>query len=176
MIINKPKFWDKKKGFLSTILYPFSFLFFIFSKLRKLIVKPIYFNIPVICVGNIYIGGTGKTPFSIFLAQELKKLGKKAVIVRKYYKNHFDEHNLIKEANPDFILCKNRVIGIREAESKKYDVVILDDGFQDIKIKKDLNIICFNEKQQVGNGMLIPSGPLREKLSSLINADIIWNY
>ena len=54
-----------------------------------------------------------------------------------------------------------------------FDTVILDDGFQDVRIKKDMNIICFNQNQLIGNGLTLPSGPLREKLSSLKNADVI---
>ena len=72
-MFNKPKFWDNKISFVSIILYPLSFLFFILSKLRKIVIRPIKFNIPIICVGNIYIGGTGKTPTSIYLAEEFLK-------------------------------------------------------------------------------------------------------
>ena len=63
--------------------------------------------------------------------------------------------------------------GIKEAEKKKFDSVILDDGFQDYKIKKDINILCFNQNQLIGNGLIVPSGPLRENISSLRNANII---
>ena len=172
-MFNKPQFWDKKISLISIILYPLSFLFFILSKFRKIVIRPIKFNIPIICVGNIYIGGTGKTPTSIFLAEEFFKKGKKPVIVRKYYKRHADEHDLIKENFSNLILCKNRKEGIQEAKKKLHDIVILDDGFQDYTIKKDLNIVCFNQNQLIGNGFLIPSGPLRENLHSLNDADII---
>ena len=69
-------------------------------------------------MGNIYIGGTGKTPTSILLANELLKLKKNPVILRKFYKNQLDEHNLIKHYFKDLILNKNRVNGILEAEKK----------------------------------------------------------
>jgi tetraacyldisaccharide 4'-kinase len=131
------------------------------------------FHIPIICVGNIYIGGTGKTPTSILLAKELLKIGKKPVILRKFYKNHADEHNLIKENFKSLILCESRINGIRKAEKDGFDSIILDDGFQDYKIKKDLNIICFNQNQLIGNGLVLPAGPLRESLSSLNAAHII---
>ena len=118
MKIYKPKFWDKKISLVSIILYPLSFLFFILSKLRKIVIRPIKFKIPIICVGNIYIGGTGKTPTSIFLAKEFFKKGKKPVIIKKYYKKHADEHGLIKENFSNFILSKNRKEGIQEAKKK----------------------------------------------------------
>ena len=173
MKLSKPKFWNKKNSFFSFLLFPISLIIIFIIFLKKLLTNPIKFNIPVICVGNIYIGGTGKTPASIFLAKELLKIGKNPVIVRKYYPEHIDEHGLIKENFKNFILCKNRIDGVREAEEKFFDTVILDDGFQDYKIKKDLNIICFNHNQLIGNGLVLPSGPLRNKMNSLNEANII---
>ena len=97
MRFNKPKFWDKKNSFLSKFFYPFSLLVIFFIFLKKLIIKSKTFNIPIVCVGNIYLGGTGKTPLSILLANELNKKGKKTAIVRKYYSSHEDEYFLIKK-------------------------------------------------------------------------------
>ena len=131
------------------------------------------FNIPVICIGNIYLGGTGKTPASIYIAQELSALGKKPVILRKFYKSHKDEHNLIKENFKNLIINRNRENGIIEAQKMNYDSVILDDGFQDFTVEKDLSILCFNQDQLIGNGLVLPSGPLRDSLSSLKNAEVI---
>ena len=172
MKINKPKFWDLKNNLISFILLPFSLLFLIFILFKKKLTKEIKFKIPIICIGNIYVGGTGKTPVSIFIANELSALGKKAVILRKFYKNHIDEHSLIKANSKNLLLTKKRSVGITEAE-KKFDIVILDDGFQDYNIAKNLNIICFNSNQLIGNGYLFPAGPLREGLSALKKAQII---
>ena len=173
MKLNKPKFWDAKISFISILLFPISLLILIFIFLKKKFTKTIRFNIPIICVGNIYLGGTGKTPTSIFLGNELLELGKKPVILRKFYNDHEDEYNLIKKYFKNLIIKRNRVDGIKEAEKKKFDSVILDDGFQDYKIKKDINILCFNQNQLIGNGLIVPSGPLRENISSLRNANII---
>ncbi len=173
MKFNKPKFWDKKNSFLSKFLLPFSFLVIFFIFLKKLIIKSKTFNIPIVCVGNIYLGGTGKTPLSILLANELNKKGKKTAIVRKYYSSHEDEYFLIKKYFKDLILDKKRESGIKIAEKNDFDIVILDDGFQDYKIKKNLNIICFNQRQLIGNGLVLPAGPLRENLNSLSKADLI---
>ena len=172
MKINKPKFWDLKNNLKSFILLPISLLFLIFILFKKKLTKEIKFKIPIICIGNIYVGGTGKTPVSIFIANELSALGKKAVILRKFYKNHIDEHSLIKANSKNLLLTKKRSVGITEAE-KKFDIVILDDGFQDYNIAKNLNIICFNSNQLIGNGYLFPAGPLREGLSALKKAQII---
>ena len=79
MMFSKPKFWDKKSSFISIILIPISFVFFLIIALKKKITKTYKFKTPIICVGNIYIGGTGKTPTSILLATELSKSEKKNI-------------------------------------------------------------------------------------------------
>ena len=173
MRINKPKFWSKKNNIISLLLFPLSFFLQIILKIKKKITPKHSFNIPVICVGNIYIGGTGKTPFSILIAQELNKLGKKTAIIKKFYKSHYDEHNLINKKNISLFLDKKRNKAILDAEEKGYDFAILDDGLQDYSINKDLNILCFNNDQLVGNGMTIPSGPLREDFKTIKHSQII---
>lgn len=173
MILNKPKFWESKINIFSILLFPLSLIFLLIIFLRKKIIRVKYFNIPIICVGNVYIGGTGKTPASIFLAKELTKCGYNPVILRRYYKDHEDEYELIKKHFKNLILCKKRTVGIKIAEKKRFDSVILDDGFQDYRIKKNLNIICFHQNQLIGNGLVFPSGPLRDKLNSLKDADVV---
>ena len=172
MKILKPKFWQNKLNFFSIILLPFTLLYMVLIKIRKSFSIQKKFKIPLICVGNIYIGGTGKTPLAIKIKNELENF-KKTVVVRKYYKNHKDEHRLIKEKTNSLILNSSRSAAIKEAEENNYDAVILDDGFQDYSIKKDLNILCFNSNQLIGNGLLFPSGPLREGMSSIRDAKII---
>ena len=68
MKLNKPKYWDAKNSLFSILLLPISLIYLIFVLIKRKITRPIRFDIPVICVGNIYIGGTGKTPSSIFLS------------------------------------------------------------------------------------------------------------
>ncbi len=173
MKLFKPKFWKSNKNFFTLLLIPLSLITWIYIILKKTFIQKVKFNIPVICVGNIFIGGTGKTPLSIHIARKLSENGKNPAIVRKYYKSHKDEHKMIISYYNKLILNLNRSKGIYEALEKGYDAVILDDGFQDYKIKKNLSIICFNSNQLIGNGYLFPSGPLRESLGSLRNADIL---
>ena len=173
MKLFKPKFWKSNKNFFTVLLIPLSLITWIYIILKKTFIQKVKFNIPVICVGNIFIGGTGKTPLSIHIARKLSENGKNPAIVRKYYKSHKDEHKMIISYYNKLILNLNRSKGIYEALEKGYDAVILDDGFQDYKIKKNLSIICFNSNQLIGNGYLFPSGPLRESLGSLRNADIL---
>ena len=131
------------------------------------------FQIPVICVGNIYLGGTGKTPLALEIVEVLKRVNKKAAIIRKPYKDHEDEFNLIQSRKATLYKKISRSLAIKEAIKNKLDCVVLDDGFQDRTIHKNLNILCFNEAQWIGNGMTIPSGPLRENFSSLKRCQIV---
>ena len=172
MILNKPKYWDKKIGIISILLFPITIVVLITNFFKKKLTIAKKFNIPIICIGNIYVGGTGKTPTSILLGNELKKLGRNPAILRKFYDAHTDEYNLIKKYFNNLILNKSRLEGIK-SKMHNFDSIILDDGFQDYTIKKNLNIICFNQNQMIGNGMVLPSGPLRESINSLKRANII---
>lgn len=173
MKLIKPNFWDEKIGVLSVLLYPLTLIYILTIFLKKRFTKILKFKIPVICVGNIYLGGTGKTPISILLAKELSKLGEKPSIIRKYYEDHEDEYNLIKNNFDNLIVNKNRQDGLIKAEASGSNVAILDDGLQDFCIRKNLKIVCFNTNQLIGNGLVLPSGPLRESLSSLKDAEIV---
>ncbi len=171
--LYKPKYWDKKISFFSILLLPVSLLVIFYIYLKKRLTKELNFKIPIICVGNIYIGGTGKTPISILLAKELSKIGKKPVILRKFYKSHKDEYNLIKSKLRNLVISNKRVEGLKNIEKCDYNIAILDDGLQDYKIKKNLKIVCFNGNQLIGNGLVLPSGPLRETLSALKKTEIV---
>jgi len=173
MNLKKPNYWDKQIGLISIILLPVTLIVLIIIFLKKKLTKSKKFNIPIVCIGNIYIGGTGKTPTSILLANELSKLRRKPAIIRKYYKDHIDEYNLIKNNAQSLITNENRIEALKEAEISNFDIAILDDGLQDYRIKKNLSIVCFNYNQLIGNGLVLPSGPLRENLLALKNADIV---
>jgi len=173
MKILKPKFWDQNYyTLLSIFLFPFSLLYKLIIFLRKLTITEKKLSIPVVCVGNIYIGGTGKTPISLKICKILKEFNQNPVIIKKNYKNHADEISLIKKYNKILTSAK-RIDAINKAIERKFNFVILDDGYQDLSIKKNLSIICFHGKQKIGNGHLIPAGPLRESLNTLKNCQII---
>ena len=108
MKLNKPKFWDQKKSFFSLVLLPISLLTNLVIFFKKKIIKSKKFNTPIICIGNIYLGGTGKTPLAIFIARELSKIGKKPLIVKKYYKDQRDDHELTKKYFKDVITNPKR--------------------------------------------------------------------
>ena len=173
MSFFKPKFWDKNQvSLLSILLFPIALLIKLLSLFKRSITKTYQCSIPVICVGNIYLGGTGKTPLCIEIFSILKDLNMNPVFIRKKYNSFQDEADLQKQIGPIY-QNKKRIEAIREAIQNKANVAILDDGFQDFSINKNLSIVCFNEKQWIGNGLVIPSGPLREDLSALKRADCV---
>ena len=173
MKFNKPKFWDYPGiSFWSIILYPLSLLFLFASLIIKLLKTQKKFPIPIICVGNIYVGGTGKTPLAIEIFKIIKSSGKNPGFVKKGYDYLFDEIKMLEKIGKTN-LNKSREEAINLLISSEYDVAILDDGFQDFSIKKDFSILCFNSKQLIGNGHIIPSGPLRENFLSIKRADCI---
>jgi tetraacyldisaccharide 4'-kinase len=174
MKLFKPKFWDLKRiSFFALLLMPISCLINFVVFIKNKTTKKLRFNIPIICIGNIYLGGTGKTPLAIKIFNMLKKIGKKPVIIKKFYRDLYDEALLIKDQVKNIEFLASRVESIKSALSKSYNVAILDDGLQDYSIRKDLSIVCFNGDQLIGNGLTIPSGPLRENLNALKNCQIV---
>ena len=173
MKLNKPKFWDyKKPNFLAYILLPLTFPILIRNFFAKSFLKEKFDKIKTICVGNIYIGGTGKTPLSIKINNLIKAQGLKSTVIKKFYNDQSDEQNLIK--NYTNLICKkNRIDALKDAINQNFEFAIFDDGLQEKSINYDLKIICFNNSQWKGNGFLIPAGPLREKIESLKNFDVI---
>tara|TARA_B100002051_G_scaffold104294_1_gene99592 strand:- start:53 stop:985 length:933 start_codon:yes stop_codon:yes gene_type:complete len=173
MNFKKPKFWDDSGlSFWSIILYPFSIIFLLGSSLIKFFKNEKKFPIPIICAGNIYVGGTGKTPLALEIFKIIKSSGKNPAFIKKAYDYLYDEIQMLDKAGKTYS-NRNREEAINSLISDKYDVAILDDGFQDLSIKKDFSILCFNSRQLIGNSFLIPSGPLRESFKSIKRADCI---
>jgi tetraacyldisaccharide 4'-kinase len=144
-------------------------------------IKPYRPKCKVISIGNITLGGTGKTPLTIMVARRMKERGKKTVILtRGYMKDRSsgiaDEPELFKKILEDVpvIVGRDRAASAIRAESLySPDVIILDDGFQHWRLARDLDIVAVNGRDPVGNGYLIPRGILREPVSALARADVI---
>ena len=166
MNLKKPKFWKlKNPNFIAYLLYPISFIIILINSFKNKTEKK-KFKIKTVCIGNIYLGGTGKTSLSIKLNKILNKKNLKSCFIKKFYKNQLDEQKLLKKNGKLFIAPK-RIDAIQQAENENYDIAILDDGLQDNSIKYDVSFVCFNNLNWIGNGMIIPSGPLRENIKSL---------
>jgi len=160
----KPKFWNKDKfSIIALILTPFSYLYWLLFIIKKKFNKKKFFPIKVMCVGNIYLGGTGKTPFAIELLSILKGLGKKPCFVIKNHNLTEDENKLLSKFGSVFT-SSNRGDSVELAHKNGFDIAIMDDGFQDFSLEKNFSFLCFDETLWIGNGLLIPAGPLRESL------------
>ena len=180
-MLKAPKFWYKKKDtYLSNTLYPLSLLFRFGTKIRNVISRKRVFQIPIICIGNIVVGGAGKTPVALKLGSMLKKNGYKPHFVSKGYggietnntlikewhsaQSVGDESLLLSEVAPTWI-GKDRNKSFILAKENGADCIIMDDGFQNPSLQKDFSIIVINGEQGFGNKRVIPSGPLRESIA-----------
>ena len=169
MNLKKPKFWDyKKPNIYAYLLFPITVLIKVLNNLSRKLNK-IKLNkqkIKTICVGNFYIGGTGKTSLSIEINKILRKKNVKSCFIKKDYKNQIDEKKLLRQ-NGKLFSSSKRLTALNKAINENYEVAIFDDGLQDQSINYDLKIVCFNTINWIGNGMTIPSGPLRESFNNL---------
>ena len=175
MKLKKPKFWDyKKPNLLSYFLLPFTLPiiinnFFLKDKKNTKIGQ----NIKKICIGNIYIGGTAKTPLTIKMFQILSKLNFKTATIKKFYQEHTDEQKILAQKTK--LYCsEDRRESLNKAIENDFDVVIFDDGLQDKSINYDLTFVCFNNIKFIGNSFLIPAGPLREKIEKISRYDAVF--
>ncbi|HEY8964495.1 MAG TPA: tetraacyldisaccharide 4'-kinase [Alphaproteobacteria bacterium] len=174
-MVRQPHFWSVKHHPFSVMLTPISWLWTGVSALRAQMIKPYTSSVAVICIGNITAGGTGKTPTAITIAQALQ--GKKVAFLTRGYggkqkrplliqnatdaAQYGDEAILLSRHAPT-IVSKNRVAGLKIAEQQGFDVVIADDGFQNPSFAKTKSILVIDGAIGLGNGSVIPAGPLRE--------------
>ncbi len=180
-MLKAPKFWYLKRDtLLSNSLYPFSLIFRLGTKIRNLISKEKKSKLAIICIGNIVIGGAGKTPVALKIGSMLKEGGYNPNFVSKGYggleknntlvkdwhspKSVGDEPLLLSEIAPTWIgLDRNKSFQL--AIGNGADCIVMDDGFQNPNLQKDFSIIVINGDQGFGNKRVIPAGPLRESIS-----------
>ena len=173
MNLKKPKFWDYKKPNLNAyLLFPIAILISILKTFFQISNKK-KFNIKTICIGNFYLGGTGKTSLCIKINKLLNQRNIKSCFIKKFYKDQIDEQKLLGN-NGKLFLSSKRKDAVKMAENQNYEIAILDDGLQDKTIEYDLSFVCFNNKNWIGNGMTIPAGPLRENFKNIRNYDHIF--
>ena len=188
-----PNFWlepKHKQSFYPYLLYPISIFWMALSKLKIKLTSSYQSPLPVICVGNLTVGGNGKTPTTLKIRSLLGDLGYKPHIVSRGYKARIKGPHLVDPATDTFRevgdealmmasegptwISRNRSAGVKAATSSGANVVVLDDGFQNFSVKKNLSVLVIEASTGFGNGYLIPAGPLREKISSgLKRADMI---
>ena len=170
MSMKRPIFWDSF-NLISFILIPLSLLTIIYNFIKSFSSKK-YFKIKTICVGNIYLGGTGKTPL-VLKINKILKYKFKTVLIKKKYSNQIDEQNILSKYGK--LICSSfRDIALKIAQQKSYQIAILDDGLQEKSLNYDISIACFNSTDLIGNGLVIPAGPLRERISKIMDYDIAF--
>lgn len=181
--MKTPSFWYKPRGALSTLLCPLGFLYGAGGKVLSLFKRPRHFSVPIISVGNIVCGGSGKTPTAIALMQLLRARGYNGVhfVTRGYGGREYgpllvdpsahrpidvgDEPLLLAQHGPTWV-AKKRTTGVTAAIDNGAQIVILDDGHQTKGIHKDISFVVVDLLQGFGNGCVLPAGPLRESLKS----------
>ena len=188
--------WYKKSLWLYLLL-PFSLVFsYLTNRRRRKFVKSKKLSykseIPLIVVGNLTIGGTGKTPLVAYIASELVKKGYKPGLVSRGYGGKFretlhvtndtpvkqtgDEAQILSKLNLPFYIDKNRVRAIKTLEENHdCDVIISDDGLQHYNMNRDIEIVVIDGKRRFGNNLTFPAGPLRESKTRLGSVDFIVN-
>ncbi len=181
------------------LLLPVSLLFWILSTLRRTlyrtgVFKVTYFPAPVIIVGNINVGGTGKTPLVIWLTQYLKKQGYSPGIVSRGYggKDSREPYTVTTRSDPAIVgdepwllahrcqcpvvVNRNRPLAVEHLlENSPCDIVISDDGLQHYALGRNIEIVVVDGQRRFGNGFCLPAGPLRETKGRLKSIDLIVN-
>ena len=175
MKLKKPQFWDyKKPNIIAYFLWPISITLQLLNSFKKIFIsKKKFKNIKTICIGNIYIGGTGKTSLSLKVYEILSQKKFKTCFIKKDYIDQLDEQKILEKKGKLF-KSKKRLFALKNAISENYEVAIFDDGFQDETINYDLKFLCFNNLNWIGNGLTIPSGPLRENFRNIKNCNHIF--
>jgi tetraacyldisaccharide 4'-kinase len=179
------------------VLLPISLIFFLLSSARKQlfslgVLKSYKLPVPVIIVGNISVGGTGKTPLVIWLANQLKQKGFKPGIVSRGYGGSANDvkevfaHSLPNEVGDEPLLIAKHLdcpvfVGVRRVDAAvsllqahpEVNVIISDDGLQHYRLQRDIEIAVLDAQRSFGNALLLPAGPLREAKSRLNKVDAV---
>lgn len=174
--MKTPDYWQSDT-LISKILAPLSVVYGFLTQLRLKIHKSPKATVPVICIGNITAGGTGKTPVSLAIAKMLindvyhpffvtrgygGKIKNVMVNNKKHSAQEVGDEPLLLSAQAPTVVNPNRYEGAQLAIKEGADLIIMDDGFQNPSLKKDLSFLVFDGNYGIGNGKIIPSGPLRE--------------
>ncbi|MGV8936199.1 MAG: tetraacyldisaccharide 4'-kinase [Allorhizobium sp.] len=181
MVSDAPPFWWIKADWRAWALSPFSFVYGQIAGRRMLRGSRQSVAVPVVCVGNFTVGGAGKTPTAISLARAATQKGLKAGFLSRGYGGSLDVTTLV---DPDHhraadvgdeplllarhaltVISRRRVAGARRLVEEGVDIIIMDDGFQSARLVVDYALVVIDTVRGIGNGHLVPGGPVRAPLS-----------
>lgn len=182
-----PRFWFRQRSWAACALRPLSWLWRLVARMKYKAAKPYRSKLPVICVGNVTVGGAGKTPLCIALCRALQTEGitGKPCFLTRGYGGKTGHATVVDNTNTDaaklygdealelarcapVIVARDRAAGLQLAEQQGYDLVIVDDGFQNGSFVKDISILAFDGTTGIGNGLCLPAGPCREPLENAL--------
>lgn len=180
--MRAPDFWHRPGGVLPELLAPLGWAYGAVSQLRFAAARPMQGPVPVLCVGNLVVGGAGKTPVALALGRRLAEKGSNVhFLTRGYggrargplrvdpgrhdYQDVGDEALLLAERCPTWV-SRNRPQGYKGAVEAGADAVIMDDGFQNPSLAKAVSLVVVDGEYGFGNGHVMPAGPLREPVDA----------
>lgn len=188
--MRAPEFWYRSNGPWPKILTPAASLYAAGGALRRAVARPATATVPVVCVGNLVAGGAGKTPVAIALAVLVTEAGAGAAFLTRGYggrlsgpvrvdpANHTahdvgDEPLLLARTAPTWV-ARDRADGAAAAVKDGAEIIIMDDGFQNVGLRQDLRLLVVDGEVGFGNGRVIPAGPLREPIGrGMARADAV---
>lgn len=181
MRLKAPDFWyEDPNDTIAYILRPFGWIYALVGRLQRALTTPFRTTVPVICVGNLTAGGTGKTPLAITIAERLKARGLRVAFLSRGFgadipgamivdaaqdrATDVGDEPLLLAQHAMTVVSPDRPAGARLAVSRGAQVIVMDDGFQNPSLAKDLCFVVVDAAKGFGNGCVIPAGPLRERV------------
>jgi tetraacyldisaccharide 4'-kinase len=179
MPLRTPFWWYRRRGAIASALSPLGAVYGRMAERKFAGIEPYRSRLPVICIGNFTAGGGGKTPTAIAVAKVLKEAGEKpcfltrgyggktegpALVVKGQTAAEIGDETLLLNAHAPVVVAADRAAGARLIEGTDATVIVMDDGFQNPQLAKDLSLIVVDAATALGNGLVMPAGPLRAPL------------
>ncbi len=187
--MREPAFWWREAGLAAGLLAPLAALYGAVAGAR-LTRRGARAAVPVVCIGNLTVGGAGKTPLALALARRLAADGDTPMLLSRGYRGRLegplrvdpvrhraldvgDEPLLLARVAPTFV-ARDRVAGAQAAAAAGANIIVMDDGFQNPSLHKDFSVLVVDGRRGIGNGRVVPAGPLRAPLmAQLARADAL---